>query len=209
MRRTSIAIAVGVLLAGAVVTDAQAQARATTGIGEARRVVRRAEPPRGLSTTGINIPEEERLRAERLERCRYQRRGYYDAYGRVYGYGGYDGYERYGDYVVHVDGGRANRTYAAGDRFNRDGRYDPNGRYDRDGRLLLVVPPGTQTTATTGTIMTTRTATGATYAAPRAAARVETARSAAGRVAITSAPIYGDARYDNGCGYVDRGYDYR
>ena len=208
MRRTSFAVAMAVLFAGMSVADAHAQARATTGVGEARRIVRRAEPVRGLSTTGINIPEEERLRAERLERCRLQQRGYYDAYGRFYGYDRYAGYDRsYDQYNTGWD----NRTYVAGDRFNRDGRYDPNGRYDRDGRLLLTVPPGTQTTATTGTIMTTRTATGATYAAPAAAPRVETARSAAGRVAITSAPVYGDARYggDSGCGYVDRRYGHR
>ena len=210
MRRMSLAVAMIVFVAAGS-ADLAAQARATTGIGEARRIIRRSEPPRGLSTTGINLSEEARLREERERQCRYDRRGYYDAYGRWYGYDRYYGYSS--GYGVVVGGDRTyvggdNRTYVGGNRFDRDGNYDPNGRYHRDGRLLQVVPPGTQTTATTGTIQSTMTSPNATYAARPAPARVETARTAASRVAVTSAPLHYGSR-DTGCGYVDRGPHHR
>ena len=205
MRRVSLAVAMLVFVAAGS-ADLAAQARATTGVGEARRIIRRAEAPQGLSTTGINLPEEARLREERERQCRYDRRGYYDAYGRWYSYDRYDGYYGYGDGYGTVS--RDNRTYVGGNRFDRDGRYDPNGRYDRDGRLLQVVPPGTATTATTGTILSTMTSTNATYTARPAAARVEAARTAGGRVMVTSTPLHYDSR-DTGCGYVDRGPRHR
>ena len=207
MVRMTFAVAVLALAAGS--SNVAAQARATTtartttartttdgaaaGIGEARRIVRR-NAPTGLSTTGINLSEEARRREERDRRCSFDRRGYYDAYGRYYGDGRYGRYD--GGYAT---GSYDNRTYVGGNRFNRDGRYDPNGRYDRDGRLLQMVPSGTTTTATTGTIPSSRISVNATYAAPPAAARVETARTSGGR--------YDD--YASGCGYIDRGSRHR